>query len=125
MPALHGSLCACDNSWGNDGTLEKNEKILFRRWKISSFRCLQFSPDGTSLAAGTNDKRVHMLNFQTGEILATMEGHAFADTFFGNNPRQADHTNVPSAVFSQPPVGSVGLSESQARESFANVDTYR
>lgn len=57
--------------------------------------------------------------------VATMEGHAFADTFFGNNPRQADHTNVPSAVFSQPPVGSVGLSESQARESFANVDTYR
>jgi len=56
--------------------------------------------------------------------VATMEGHAFADTFFGNNPRLADHTNVPSAVFSQPPVGSVGLSEAQAREKFSNVDTY-
>lgn len=56
--------------------------------------------------------------------VATMEGHAFADTFFGNNERFADHTNVASAVFSQPPVGSIGLSEEQAREQFDEVDTY-
>ena len=56
--------------------------------------------------------------------VATMEGHAFADTFFGGNERFADHSNVPSAVFSQPPVGSVGVSEEQAREQFSNVDTY-
>ena len=56
--------------------------------------------------------------------VATMEGHAFADTFFGNNERFADHTNVPSAVFSQPPVGSIGLSEEQAREQYTKVDTY-
>ena len=56
--------------------------------------------------------------------VATMEGHAFADTFFANKPRLADHTNVPSAVFSQPPVASVGLSEQQAREEFEDVDTY-
>jgi len=56
--------------------------------------------------------------------VATMEGHAFADTVFGNKPRLADHENVPSAVFSQPPIGSVGLSEQQAREKYKNVDTY-
>ncbi len=56
--------------------------------------------------------------------VATMEGHAFADTFFGNNERIADHENVPSAVFSQPPIGSVGLSSEQAKEQFNNVDTY-
>jgi len=56
--------------------------------------------------------------------VATMEGHTFADTFFGNNPRFADYENVPSAVFSQPPVACVGLSEEQARAKFANVDTY-
>jgi len=56
--------------------------------------------------------------------VATMEGHAFADTFFGNKKRLADHDNVPSAVFSQPPVSSVGLSTEQARETFSNVDTY-
>ncbi|MFT5573100.1 MAG: glutathione reductase (NADPH) [Cryomorphaceae bacterium] len=56
--------------------------------------------------------------------VATMEGHAFADTVFGNNPRLADHRDVPSAVFSQPPIGSVGLSEEQARAELQNVDTY-
>lgn len=56
--------------------------------------------------------------------VATMEGHAFADTVFGNKERLADHDNVPSAVFSQPPIGSVGLSEEQARNKFTNVDTY-
>ena len=56
--------------------------------------------------------------------VATMEGHAFADTVFGNNERLADHDNVPSAVFSQPPIGSVGLSEEQARDQYKNVDTY-
>ncbi len=56
--------------------------------------------------------------------VATMEGHCFADTFFDNNERFADHENVPSAVFSQPPIGSVGLSEEQARSKFDKVDTY-
>ena len=46
--------------------------------------------------------------------VAIAEGHAFADTFYGNNPRRPDHTNVASAVFSMPPIGSVGLSEDEA-----------
>ncbi len=56
--------------------------------------------------------------------VATMEGHAFADTVFGNMPRIADHSNVPSAVFSQPPVATVGLSEEDAGEKYSNIDTY-
>ena len=46
--------------------------------------------------------------------VAIAEGHAFADTIYGNNPRRADHTNVASAVFSMPPIGSVGLTEEDA-----------
>ena len=46
--------------------------------------------------------------------VAIAEGHAFADTLYGNNPRRPDHTNVASAVFSMPPIGSVGLSEDEA-----------
>ncbi len=57
--------------------------------------------------------------------VATMEGHAFADSVYGNNPRIPDHDNVPSAVFSQPPVGSVGLSEEQATEKYGQVDIYK
>jgi len=56
--------------------------------------------------------------------VATMEGHAFADSLYGNKPRTPDHQNVPSAVFSQPPVATVGLSEEQARETFKNVSTF-
>ena len=48
--------------------------------------------------------------------IAIREGHAFADTVFGGNPRATDYTAIPSAVFSQPPLASVGLTEAQARE---------
>ena len=46
--------------------------------------------------------------------VAIAEGHAFADTFYNNNPRIVDHSNIASAVFSMPPIGSVGLSEEDA-----------
>jgi glutathione reductase (NADPH) len=57
--------------------------------------------------------------------VAIREGHAFADTVFGNKPRAADHANVPAAVFSQPPVGTVGLGEEEARRQYGTVDIYR
>jgi glutathione reductase (NADPH) len=46
--------------------------------------------------------------------VAIREGHAFADTVFGGQPRQADHALVASAVFTQPELGTVGLTEQQA-----------
>lgn len=48
--------------------------------------------------------------------VAIREGHAFADTVFGGKPTAFDHTLVASAVFTQPEMGSVGLSEEAARE---------
>jgi glutathione reductase (NADPH) len=48
--------------------------------------------------------------------IAIREGHAFADTVFGGMKRQADHDLVPSAVFTSPELGAVGLTEEQARE---------
>ena len=57
--------------------------------------------------------------------VAIREGHAFADTVFGNKPRAVDHTLVPSAVFSLPELGTVGLTEAQARKSFKNIDIYK
>lgn len=47
--------------------------------------------------------------------VAINEGRCFAETFFHDNPMTMDYTNIASAVFSQPPVGSVGLSEEEAR----------
>jgi glutathione reductase (NADPH) len=57
--------------------------------------------------------------------VAIREGHAFADTVFGGKPTAVDHTNVPTAVFSDPEVGTVGLTEAQARERLARTDIYK
>jgi glutathione reductase (NADPH) len=56
--------------------------------------------------------------------VAIREGHAFADTVFGNNPRTIDYDHIPSAVFSQPPLAGVGLTEKQARQQYGNVKVY-
>jgi glutathione reductase (NADPH) len=57
--------------------------------------------------------------------VAIREGHAFADTVFGKRPVQVDHTNIPTAVFSQPEVGTVGMTEREARAHFSHVDIYK
>jgi glutathione reductase (NADPH) len=56
--------------------------------------------------------------------VAIREGHAFADTEFNGKPTSFDHDTVASAVFSQPPVGTVGLSEADARHKYGKVDIY-
>ena len=48
--------------------------------------------------------------------VAIREGHAFADTVFGAKPTRADHALVPSAVYTQPELGSVGMTEEEARD---------
>ncbi|MGD1887365.1 MAG: glutathione-disulfide reductase [Cohaesibacteraceae bacterium] len=57
--------------------------------------------------------------------VAIREGHAFADSLFGNTPRTVDHSLIPTAVFSQPELGTVGLTEAQAREAYPNLDIYK
>ncbi|RLN40719.1 glutathione reductase 1 [Panicum miliaceum] len=56
--------------------------------------------------------------------VALMEGGAFAKTCFGNEPTKPDYRVVPSAVFSQPPIGQVGLTEEQAIEEYGDVDVF-
>jgi glutathione reductase (NADPH) len=57
--------------------------------------------------------------------VAIRDGHAFADTIYNQRPTPVDHSSVPSAVFGRPPIGSVGLTEADARRSFDAVDIYR
>jgi glutathione reductase (NADPH) len=57
--------------------------------------------------------------------VAIREGHAFADTVFGKRSVQVDHADIPTAVFCQPEVGTVGLTEAQARAQFSHVDIYK
>ena len=57
--------------------------------------------------------------------VAIREGAAFAETVFYDNPTAFDHELVATAVFSQPPVGSVGLTEAEARHGGRKIDIYR
>uniref|UniRef100_A0A7N0ZRW0 Glutathione reductase n=1 Tax=Kalanchoe fedtschenkoi TaxID=63787 RepID=A0A7N0ZRW0_KALFE len=56
--------------------------------------------------------------------VALMEGGALAKTLFANQPTKPDYRAVPSAVFSQPPIGQVGLSEEQAIEQYGDIDVF-
>jgi len=57
--------------------------------------------------------------------VAIREGHAFADTVFGGRPTRVDHADVPTAVFSEPELGVIGLTEAQACAQLARVDIYK
>lgn len=56
--------------------------------------------------------------------MAIAEGQAVAETLFHDRPTQPDHTNVATAVFSHPPIGTVGLTEDEARQRYPAVDVY-
>lgn len=121
-----------------DGTEQTVDCVLFATGRSPNTEALNLNTAGVELGkkgevlvneeSRTNVKNIFAVGDVTDRIaltpVATMEGHAFADSEFGNKPRIADHTNVPSAVFSQPPIGSVGLGEEDAREQYTNVDTY-
>ena len=77
----------------------------------------------------TSVKSIYAVGDVTNRInltpVAIREGSAFADTVFGGKPTAVDHTNVPTAVFSDPEIGVVGLTEAQARARLAQTDIYR
>ena len=77
----------------------------------------------------TSVPHIHAIGDVTNRVnltpVAIREGHAFADTVFGGKPTGVDHANVPTAVFSEPEVGAIGLTEAQACERLAKVDVYK
>ena len=56
--------------------------------------------------------------------VAIRDGHAFADTVFGAKPVRTDHSQIPTAVFTQPEIGTLGLTETEARAK-GPVEIYR
>lgn len=56
--------------------------------------------------------------------IAIREGHAVADALFGTEKRTIDYSSIPSAVFSQPPIAAVGLTEGEARNTYGNIKVY-
>jgi glutathione reductase (NADPH) len=56
--------------------------------------------------------------------VAIREGQAFADSLFGGKPTRVDYENIPSAVFSHPPIAGVGMTEGEARDRLGSYKTY-
>ena len=77
----------------------------------------------------TNIDNIWAVGDVTGRValtpVAIREGHAFADTEFGGKPWKMDHENIPTAVFTQPEVGTVGISEGEARKAYGEIDIYK
>ncbi|MBI1778446.1 MAG: glutathione-disulfide reductase [Proteobacteria bacterium] len=91
-------------------TLNKAGAIAVDEWSRSTVE--------TIYAVGDVTNRMNLTP------VAIAEARAVAETLFNKNPIVADHANVPSAVFSQPPVATVGLSEAAARNTHRQVDVY-
>lgn len=77
----------------------------------------------------TSVKHIYAVGDVTGRValtpIAIREGHALADTLFGKIPTPIELDTIPTAVFSQPPVGVVGLSEEQAKARGLSVQVFK
>jgi glutathione reductase (NADPH) len=77
----------------------------------------------------TSEPNVYAVGDVTNRVnltpVAIREGHAFADTLYGGKPTKVDHRNVPTAVFSEPELGVIGLTEAEARAQCAILDVYK
>ena len=76
----------------------------------------------------TSVDHIYAVGDVTGRVqltpVAIREGQAFADTVFGGKPTAVDHSCIPSAVFSHPPLAGVGMTEGQARNKFGSIKVY-
>ncbi len=57
--------------------------------------------------------------------VAIREGIAFVETVFDDSPKTLDYEFIPTAVFTEPEIGTVGLSEEEAREKYRAIDIYK
>lgn len=77
----------------------------------------------------TSVENIYAVGDVTGKValtpVALREGHAFADTVYGKTPTTVDYNCIPTAVFSEPEIGTVGLTEAEARERFDTIDIYK
>ena len=93
---------------------------------------VQLAPDGAVVVdnySRTSVESIHAIGDLTNRLnltpVATAEAMWLARTLFRNEPTPVDHVNVPTAIFSNPNVATVGLSEERAREKFGAVDIYK
>ncbi len=115
------------------------DRVMFATGRNPNVHGLGLEKAGVALAKNggiavneysqTSVANIHAVGDVTNRInltpVAIREGHAFADTVFGGKPTRVDHADVPTAVFSEPEVGVVGLTEAEACARLSKVDIYK
>jgi glutathione reductase (NADPH) len=123
----------------NDGSSLEAEQLLCATGRLPNSSDLgleeagvERTPQGAIVVdehSRTSVPSIHAIGDVTDRInltpVAIHEAVCLANTLFNDRPLVPSHTNVPAAVFSQPPIGTVGLTESEAREHHGEVDVYR
>ena len=120
-----------------DGEPIETDLVLFATGRNPKIEGLGLDKAGVVLEKGaikvddysrTNVESIYAVGDVTDRVqltpVAIREGQAFADTVFGNNPRTVDYGCIPSAVFSHPPIGAVGMTEGEARNKLGRVKIY-
>jgi glutathione reductase (NADPH) len=121
-----------------DGTELEVDQVMYATGRVPNVRDLglreiglDFRADGRIVVddfSQTNIEHIYAVGDVTSRVnltpVALYEGHSFADSVFGGLSRPVNHEYVPSAVFSQPPVGTVGYSEEDALTHIGAVDVY-
>jgi len=122
-----------------DGSRLEVDQVMYATGRVPNVRSLGLREIGVEVRATgqivvdefsqTNIEHIHAVGDVTSRVnltpVAIYEGHAFADTVFGGMVRPVNHEFVASAVFSQPPVGTVGFSEEDACIHYGIIDVYR
>jgi len=123
----------------DDGRELQADTVMFATGRVPNVRGLGLQDAGVHALPGgmipvdeysqTNLKNVFAVGDVTNRVnltpVALMEGHAFADSEFGGNPRPVNHRFIPSAVFSHPPVATVGFTEKDAAIHYGQLDVYK
>ena len=122
-----------------DGSSIACERIVYATGRVPNVHGLGLEAAGVKTGkngailvdadSATSVPHIHAVGDVTDRValtpVAIREGHAYADTYFGNKPVRASHEMIATAVFSTPELGTVGLTESEARERYQNVVIYR
>jgi glutathione reductase (NADPH) len=123
----------------SDGTSLDTDAVMFAIGRSAHTKGLgldnagvEISPLGGVVVDALSRTNVHHI-YAVGDVtnrleltpVAIREAIAFVKTAFGGEDTAYDHTNVPTAVFTQPPVGTVGLTEAEARKAFGKIDVYK
>ncbi|KAL7249076.1 hypothetical protein ACSBR1_011274 [Camellia fascicularis] len=122
----------------NKGTVEGFSHIMFATGRKPNTKNLGLEKVGVKMAKNgeievdefsrTSVPSIWAIGDVTDRVnltpVALMEGGALAKTLFRNEPTKSNHRAIPSAVFSQPPIGQVGLTEEQAVNEYGDVDIF-